>query len=139
MQPYPDPIRTQLQVPQLRQPLQPFYLLYPVLHEIQIRQLHQMRDVLDVLDLVEAEVEARKVGQVVETLDVRDEVIVEVELREGRADVGRELDFRYLVLPEAYFLYIKKCSGQRMAQNQRRSFQQDGCGRSIYLDFRKSL
>lgn len=101
---YPNPIRAQLEIPQLRQPIQPFDAGDLVLDEVQIAQLLEVRDVLDVLDLVEAEVEAGQVGEVVEALDVGDEVVVEVEFGEGRAEVRGEGDVGDLVLAGADFL-----------------------------------
>lgn len=61
----PNPISPQLQIPQLRQPLQPLNLGNLILHEKDIRQLHQMRHVLDMLEFVETQVQTRQVVEVV--------------------------------------------------------------------------
>lgn len=110
---YPDPIRAQLEVPQLTQPVQALDLSYLVLYEVQVPQFLQMRDVLNMLYFVEAEVETGQVGQIVQVLNVTDQVIVEIEFGERPGNLTREVDFLNLILAKAYSLYFtRKVNGE---------------------------
>lgn len=62
--PYPYPIRSQLQIPQLAKPVKSLNLLYLVLHKVDIPKLLEMIHILDMLDLVEAKVQACEVDEV---------------------------------------------------------------------------
>ena len=83
---YSYPISPQFKIPQFCQPLQSFYLRYPILHEIDIRQIHQMRNILDMLDLIETQIQTGQVMEIVQALDVRDEIVVEIEVDEVLRD-----------------------------------------------------
>lgn len=108
--PYPDPIRSKLQIPQLSQPLQAFDPGNFILHEEDIRQLVKVRHILDMLDLVEAEVQDGEVAEFIEIFDVRNEIIVEVQFFERGGDIRREFNAGDLILTEAYPLYHRVVS-----------------------------
>ena len=102
---YSYPISPQFKIPQFCQPLQSFYLRYPILHEIDIRQIHQMRNILDMLDLIETQIQTGQVMEIVQALDVRDEIVVEIEVDEVLRDFRWERNSWYLVLAKAYSLF----------------------------------
>ena len=52
--PYPYPVGSQFQIPQLGQPIKSLNLLYLVLHKVDVLELLEMIHILDMLDLVEA-------------------------------------------------------------------------------------
>lgn len=52
--PYPYPIRSQFQIPQLGQPIKSLNLLYLVLYEVDVPKFLELIHILDVLNLVEA-------------------------------------------------------------------------------------
>ena len=68
--PYPYPIRSQFQVPQLSQPIKSLNLLYLVLHKVDIPEPLEVIHILDMLDLVEAQIQARKIGEAFQSSDV---------------------------------------------------------------------
>lgn len=96
--PYPNSIRSKLEIAQLEQPFQPLDCRDLVLYKVDIRQVNQMRDVLDVLDFVETQVQAGQVTEFIQTLDVRDKVVIEVEFFHGLGNVRREINALYLIL-----------------------------------------
>lgn len=67
---YPDSIRSQFQIAQFIQAVQPFNSRDLVLDKVNVRQPLEMLHILDMLDLIEAEIEASQVLKLVQAFHV---------------------------------------------------------------------